>query len=103
MHKCILKDGHMLDDRTALSIPDICQLTDLCLRSTYFVFEDQFFEQIAGAAMGSPLSPVVTNLYKEQLEKQALTTSRIVPDLWIRYVDDTFVTWAHSEGRLNKF
>ncbi len=35
---CILKDDHMLDDRTALSIPDICQLIDLCLRSTYFVF-----------------------------------------------------------------
>ena len=57
----------------------------------------------AGAAMGSPLSPVVANVYMEQFEKQALATSRIVPNLWIRYVDDTFVTWAHGEGNLNKF
>ena len=42
-------------DRTAFAIPDICQLTEMCLRSTYFQFQDAFFEQVDGAAMAPPL------------------------------------------------
>ena len=52
------------DTRTAIPIPDICALTELCLRSTYFTFNSTFFEQVEG---GSPLSPIVANLYMEAL------------------------------------
>ena len=40
--------------------------------------------------MGSPVSPIVTNLYMEYFEKKALSTTS-TPGLWMRYVDDTFV------------
>ena len=66
-----------LHERTTINADDICSLTELCLRTTYFQFEDQFFEQIDGAAMGSPLSPIVANLYMETFEKTALTTALI--------------------------
>ena len=47
----LLHNDKKLEER---SIPadSICQLTKLCLRTTYFQFEDQFFEQVDGAAMG---------------------------------------------------
>ncbi|KAM4585669.1 uncharacterized protein V3H82_004644 [Fundulus diaphanus] len=42
--------------------------------------------------MGSPVSPIVANLYMEEMEKRALGTFRgTPPSHWFRYVDDTFV------------
>ena len=40
--------------------------------------------------MGSPVSPIVANLYMEYFERKALCTTS-APRLWITYVDDTFI------------
>ena len=40
--------------------------------------------------MGSPVSPIVANLYMEYLEQKALSTATN-PRFWCRFVDDTFV------------
>ena len=58
--------------------------------------EGQFYEQVEGAAMGSPVSPIVANLYMEYLEQKALSTAPHPPRFWHRYVDDTFV--IHKEA-----
>ena len=47
--------------------------------------------------MGSPLSPVMANIYMEYFEKLALGTAPLKPSMWLRYVDDTFVLWPHPE------
>ena len=45
--------------------------------------------------MGSPVSPIVANLYTEYLEQKALSTAPNPPSFCCRYVDDTFV--IHKE------
>ena len=40
--------------------------------------------------MGSPVSPVVANIYMEMFEDQALSSVQNRPRMWKRYVDDTF-------------
>ena len=99
----LLDTDETLEERTNIPPDAICQLTELCLRATYFLFEDQFFEQVDGAAMGSPLSPIVANLYMENLERAALSSAKLAPTMWRRYVDDTFVLWPHGADQLEEF
>ena len=40
--------------------------------------------------MGSPVSPIVANLYMEYFEQKVVSTAP-TPRFWCRYVDDTFV------------
>lgn len=98
-----LTSDETLDKRTPLSMRELCQLMNLCLRSTYFQFRDAFYEQLEGATMGSPLSPVVANLYMEMFEEKALRSATLRPRMWVRYVDDTFAIWPHGTEELNRF
>ena len=41
--------------------------------------------------MGSPISPIVANLYMENYETRAISTSPHPPLMWKRFVDDTCV------------
>ena len=61
-------------ERTVLTVEDIIQLLEFCLKNTYFSFQDQFYEQGEGAAMGSPVSPIVANLYMEYFEQKLKPT-----------------------------
>ena len=64
----LLVKNHTLKERTVMEVSDIILLLEFCLKNTYFSFQDQFYEQVEGAAMGSPVSPIVANLYMEYLE-----------------------------------
>jgi hypothetical protein len=54
-------------------------------------------------AMGSSLSPVVSNIFMEHFEELALDSAQHKPSLWLRYVDDTFVVWPHGPEQLQNF
>ena len=69
----------------------IISLLDFCLKSTYFIFQGQYYEKIEGKAMGSPIRPTVANLFMEEFETKALSASPHTPNLRKRFVDDTFV------------
>ena len=77
--KDLLVKDSTLKDRTVIGIDDIILLLEFCLKNTYISFQGQFFEQVEGAAMGSPVSPIVANLYMEYLEQKALSTAPYPP------------------------
>ena len=91
-----------LNDRTVLSVQNIIELLGFCLHNTYFSFQNKFYEQVEGVAMGSPLNPIVANLYMEHFERKALR-SATTPQVWYRFVDDTWVIQqqAHKQSLLD--
>ena len=70
-----LNEDKDLPQRTSMNTRHIIRLLEFCLRSTYFVFQGQYYEQTEGAAMGSPLSPIIANIYMEHFETRALETA----------------------------
>ena len=78
-----------------MEVSNIVLLLEFCLKNTYFSFQEQFYEQVEGAAMGSPVSPIVANLYMEYLEPKALSSAPNPTRFWCRFVGDTFV--IHKE------
>ena len=58
-----------------MPIEDIVLLLEFCLKNKYFSFKDQFCEQVEGAPMCSPVSPIVANLYMDHFEQKALSTA----------------------------
>eukprot|EP00253_Pinus_taeda_P032352 PITA_32352 len=62
-----------------------------------------FYEKTSGVAMGSPISPIVANLYMEYFEKKALESYPLKPAWWKRFVDDTNIKWTHGKPELDTF
>ncbi|GJQ81343.1 hypothetical protein Trydic_g20555 [Trypoxylus dichotomus] len=83
--------------------PDPINLARLCLTSTYFLWNGEFYEQASGAAMGSPPSSIIANIFMEAFEYEAIEFSRMKPKCWYRYIDDTFVIWPHGPRTLEEF
>ena len=89
--KDLLEKDERLNDRTVLSVQSITELLGFCLHNTYFSFQNKFYEQVEVAAMGSLVSPTVANLYMECFERKALRSATNYPQVWYRFVDDTWV------------
>ena len=74
--KVLLETDPFLKDTTVHTVNDIIQLLEFCLKNTYFSFQDQFYEQVKGAVLGSPVSPIiVANLYMQYFAQKALRTA----------------------------
>ena len=66
-----LQQDNTLPQRTSMSIPQITSLLEFCLTNTYFLFQGKYYEQVQGAAMGSPISPLIANIFMEEFEVKA--------------------------------
>ncbi|KFD58070.1 hypothetical protein M513_00833 [Trichuris suis] len=89
----MLSNDVTLKDRTHLSPYHVTQLAKFCMiNGNYFHFQGKFFSQNHGAPMGSVLSPVLTELFMENLEEKAFspTGPLFAIKVFKRYVDDIF-------------
>ena len=96
-----------------MSVGNIVLLLEYCLKNTYFSFQGQFFEQVEGVAMGSPVSPIVANVSMEYFVQNALSTASHPPSygtgMWMTavsskrkkinkdsYNTSTALTWLYN-------
>ena len=64
-----------LGNRCNMTVEHVTSLLKFVLETTYFVFKGVYYKQIHGAVMGSPVSPIVCNLFMEDLERRAIDTA----------------------------
>ena len=67
------------------------KLLKLCCDESFFTFNNRFFKQRRGLFMGSPLSPILANIFMEFFERDFLPlVGNNTCNIWLRYVDDVF-------------
>lgn len=87
IRKC-LQQHNDLKNRTNFTPDQMCAPLYLCLFTTYFKLNGSFYRQKRGYAMGSPVSPIVANLYMEEKEQRALDSFKgTTLSRCFRYVD----------------
>ena len=79
------------DNGLTLKLPlkELSDLLHLCTRNVQFLFNGVFYKQIDGVAMGSPLGPILADIFMAHLETIASTEIQR-QSMYRRYVDDIF-------------
>ena len=87
-----------LDETIQICLDKLYALPDSTNKS-HFILDGQYYDQIDGVAMGSPLIPVLATTFSSVTLKK---NPRFHPTLWYRYVDDTF-SMFDSKDTANEF
>ena len=65
------------------------ELLVLCTKNVHFTFDNVIKVQKDGVTMGSPLGPVLSDIFMIELETSLLSELTAYIPFWKRYVDDT--------------
>ena len=69
---------------------------------THFIFNSKFYNQIDGVAMGSPLAPVLANIFMGFHESKWLNEYNLNKlKFYLRYVDDILAAFDSEQDSLN--
>jgi len=84
---------YIKEDNTdiTLSATELKTLSHFATSQTHFLFKGSFYDQVDGVSMGSPLAPVLANLFMGHNEKDWIENykgSKIL--FYRRYTEDTF-------------
>lgn len=84
----------------------------LVLENNHFFFDDKYFLQTKGTAMGTKVAPTYANLVLGYLEEILTSECKIsfreeyalyIKNNWKRYLDDCFIFWTKSVDDLQIF
>ena len=83
---------------------DFHELFTVTLSESLILFNNEYYEQIHGVSMGSPLGPTFANIFLSYYEQIWLKnfTYEFKPVIYERYVDDTFLLFR-SKDHIEKF
>ena len=68
---------------------EIKKMLILCTKNVHFTFESRTYVQTDGVTMGSPIEPVLADIFMIELENSLLPNLAKYITFWKRYVDDT--------------
>ena len=76
------------------------KLIKFILEHNSFVFDNTYYLQKQGTAMGTRFAPQYANLFMHRLEEDLFASRPLRPDLYLRYIDDIFLIWSHGKESL---
>ena len=69
---------------------------------THFTFNNKFYNQIDGVAIGSALAPSLANIFMSFYESKWLNEYNLnKPNFYLRYVDDILAAFDNDQDLLN--
>ena len=97
---------HFFDRRTVKepSTDTLIRLAELVLTLNCFSFDDKFYKQINGVAMGTKMGPNYANLFVGYVEERIFNQfDGPVPERFGRYIDDCFGATSCGRPELDRF
>ena len=88
---------YSLPDPPKLPRSVLNKLLEFATKKSHFLFDGQYYDQIDGVAMGSPLGPVLANIFMRYFEEKWVMNGTVRPSFWYRYVDDTFTMFDSKD------
>lgn len=82
---------------------ELLQLLDINLRRNDFQFDNKFYLQIKGTAMGKKFAPAYANIFMAEWETSALAGCEKKPLHYFRYLDDIWGVWHHTQEEFGEF
>ena len=81
----------------------ILQMLEYVLTKNNFDFNEKHYLQVGGTAMGTKVAPSLANIFMANFEEEWVYSYGTRPSLWLRYIDDIFMIWEHSQAELDLF
>lgn len=77
----------------------------LCVTQNYFQYNNKYYFQNSGLPMGSPLSPLMADIFMDNFETKILCSNLSKKHVlfWYRYVDDVIVGFHGTNRQIDKF
>ncbi|CAF4967100.1 unnamed protein product [Rotaria sp. Silwood1] len=75
-----------------LRIDDIMRMARLVLDTNIFAYENKYYRQIRGGAMGSAFTRTLANIYMLHWEQKLIQDQEADKEIYGRYIDDVFMT-----------
>jgi hypothetical protein len=101
-----IRDRLLNNQVNPVIIDEILELTSTCLNQNYFLFKNNYFQQLDGVAMGSPLSPLLAEMFLDGFESNLFNSGHDLTrhvHYWFRYVDDVLCCWTGTTRQLEHF
>uniref|UniRef100_A0A8C5Q3U3 Reverse transcriptase domain-containing protein n=1 Tax=Leptobrachium leishanense TaxID=445787 RepID=A0A8C5Q3U3_9ANUR len=93
------KSGTILEEQSDFILKGI----KLILENNFFNFNDTFYIQKEGTAMGTKFAPCFANLYMSYYEKSWREKWKENIVIYRRYIDDLLIIWKGEEDSLKEF
>ncbi|XP_055522514.1 uncharacterized protein LOC129716705 [Wyeomyia smithii] len=76
---------------TEIHLELFLEIVEFCMEASYFRYDNKFYYQTYGTAMGSPLSPILADIVLESIIHNALSHLPFEVPILRKYVDDLFL------------
>ena len=90
MQYCLEAIENHYKPKTPLPLIHIHQMLKFILENNYFTFDNKFYLQVHGTAMGTPFAPNYANIFMAKIENQILNNEQQIyktPLLWKRFIE----------------
>lgn len=97
------KPGLLKRQNFTFKIRTILELLNITLFNNCFQFDNKFYHQRHGIAMGTPCACTISDIYICNFMKNAIESQTLKPLCYKQYRDDGFGIWEHGIETLQEF